>query len=387
MGGPVTSAFRVTAFSCLLIAGAAHADCFKGNSGIPPGANTTDPKAPFYIDTTDLDFKTLPPTRDPKNPNYPQATELPDGTLPASGAEGNFIIGPTHKPAPELTAQDGVPAGKVYSFTMSSNDSTVYNPGMIRDDKTAASTRRSSPARRRPATSRTCSFRPPTPASGRDPSTSMFRRAMRPEPRSRSSSLATAGRTASSMKRCSSPSSTISSTSIARRRWPQSASARAARTRKGASAGSNTTRSTALMRNSSKTKCCRSPKRHANVKLTKNPDGRATMGISSSGVAAFTMAWFHPEFYHRVLAYSPTVVNQEWPHNPALPGGAWEYHSPWAGAPVPDLNVEGVNVSKTDTHFAVAAHSQQPRQADPHLVRGRRPGFVLSRDPGRGRHA
>ena len=134
MGEPVTSVFRVTAFSCLLIAGAAHADCLKGNSGIPPGANTTDPKAPFYIDTTDLDFKTLPPTRDPKNPNYPQATELPDGTLPPSGAEGNFIIGPTHKPAPELTAQDGVPAGKVYSFTMSSNDSTVYDPGMIRDD-------------------------------------------------------------------------------------------------------------------------------------------------------------------------------------------------------------------------------------------------------------
>jgi len=27
-----------------------------------------------------------------------------------------------------------VPTGKVYSFTMSSNDSTVFNPGMIRDD-------------------------------------------------------------------------------------------------------------------------------------------------------------------------------------------------------------------------------------------------------------
>ncbi len=106
----------------------------KGNAGIPPGANTTDPSAPFYIDTSGLDFKTLPPTRDPKNPNYPQATELPDGTLPPSKAEGNFIIGPTHSPAPELTAQDGAPKGKVYSFTMSSNDSTVFNPGMIRDD-------------------------------------------------------------------------------------------------------------------------------------------------------------------------------------------------------------------------------------------------------------
>jgi S-formylglutathione hydrolase FrmB len=90
---------------------------------------------------------------------------------------------------------------------------------------------------------------------------------------------------------------------------------------------------------------------HANVKLTKNPDGRATIGFSSSGAAAFTMAWFHPELYRRVLAYSPTVVNQQWPHNPALPGGAWEYHGAWAGPPVATLSVEGRNVSKTDTHI------------------------------------
>ena len=112
------STLRVTAFSCLVVAGAAHADCLKGNSGIPPGANTTDSSAPFYIDTSGLDLKTLPPTHDPKNPNYPPATELPDGTLPPSGAEGNFIIGPTHPPAPEVAAQDGVPTGKVYSFIM-----------------------------------------------------------------------------------------------------------------------------------------------------------------------------------------------------------------------------------------------------------------------------
>ncbi len=92
---------RVTAVACLVIASAARADCLKGNSGIPPGANTTDPSGPFYIDTSGLDFKTSPPTRDPKNPNYPTATELPDGTLPPIKAEGNFIIGPTHSPAPE----------------------------------------------------------------------------------------------------------------------------------------------------------------------------------------------------------------------------------------------------------------------------------------------
>jgi hypothetical protein len=45
------------------------------------------------------------------------------------------------------------------------------------------------------------------------------------------------------------------------------------------------------------------------------------------------------------------VVNQQWPHNPALPGGAWEYHSAWAGPPVANLKVEGINVSKADRHF------------------------------------
>ena len=75
-----------------------------------------------------------PPTRDPKSANYPRATELPDGTLPPAGAEGNFIIGPTHNPAPETIAKDGVPKGTTISFTMSSKDSLIYNPGLIRDD-------------------------------------------------------------------------------------------------------------------------------------------------------------------------------------------------------------------------------------------------------------
>ncbi|MEY9554058.1 hypothetical protein ABIF67_008123 [Bradyrhizobium japonicum] len=77
--------------------------------------------------------------------------------------------------------------------------------------------------------------------------------------------------------------------------------------------------------------------KNADVKLTGNPDGRATMGLSSSGAAAFTMAWFYPDLYHRVLAFSPTMVNQQWPHDPSLRGGAWEYHSAWTGPAGPNL--------------------------------------------------
>ena len=31
------------------------------------------------------------------------------------------------------------------------------------------------------------------------------------------------------------------------------------------------------------------------------------------------MAWYHPELYHRVLTYSGTYVNQQWPWNPETP--------------------------------------------------------------------
>ena len=63
-----------------------------------------------------------------------------------------------------------------------------------------------------------------------------------------------------------------------------------------------------------------------NITFTKDPDGRATMGGSSGGAAAFTMAWFRPDLYHRVLTYSGTYVNQQSPVNPDSPHGAWEYH-------------------------------------------------------------
>ncbi len=66
--------------------------------------------------------------------------------------------------------------------------------------------------------------------------------------------------------------------------------------------------------------------REYHVTLTKDPEGRATMGGSSGGAAAFSMAWFHPELYRRVLTYSGTYVNQQSPLNPASPHGAWEYH-------------------------------------------------------------
>src|SRR5258706_14981993 len=78
-----------------------------------------------------------PPTRDPNTPGYVAAKELPDGANAPAKADGNFILGPTHNPAPEMTVLEGVPQGAVYTFTMESADSKIY-PGIAREANTFA---------------------------------------------------------------------------------------------------------------------------------------------------------------------------------------------------------------------------------------------------------
>ncbi len=66
------------------------------------------------------------------------------------------------------------------------------------------------------------------------------------------------------------------------------------------------------------------------IAFTENPWGRAVLGCSSGGAAALTMAWFRPEWYRRVIAYSGTFVDQQdddAPEEAKFPLGAWEYHS------------------------------------------------------------
>src|SRR6478672_1590622 len=97
----------------------------QGVGAAPPGATPTAQAQPPATRPT-------PPTRDPNTPGYVTARELPDGVFPPADADGNFIIGPTHDPAPEMTVQEGAPQGTVYNLTMNSTDSEVY-PGIARD--------------------------------------------------------------------------------------------------------------------------------------------------------------------------------------------------------------------------------------------------------------
>jgi enterochelin esterase family protein len=64
--------------------------------------------------------------------------------------------------------------------------------------------------------------------------------------------------------------------------------------------------------------------------FTPNPWGRAVLGCSSGGAAALSMAWFRPDLFRRVIAYSGTFVDQQdddAPEETQYPFGAWEYHS------------------------------------------------------------
>jgi enterochelin esterase-like enzyme len=128
---------------------------------------------------------------------------------------------------------------------------------------------------------------------------------------------------------------------------------------------------------------------NAHVKLTKDPDGRVTMGGSSGGACALIMAWYHPELYHRVLTYSGTFVNQQWPYNPRTPHGAWEFHEhliPNSAAKpiriwmeVGDRDLLNPNVMRDNMHDWVLANEQM---ANVLAAKGYHYQFVFARNAG-----
>ena len=252
-----------------------------------------------------------PPTRDPSTSGYVTAKELPDGTLPPSDADGNFIIGPTHNPAPEMTVQDGVPQGTIYNLTMSSADSKIY-PGIARDAGTFGTVDPTDPAKLVVTTSH------PAPYT---------RRVAVYVPKQY-----VPGTAAPFIVGADGPDLllfTALDNLIAQKRVPPmiaisigNGSGDAQGSQRGLEYDTMSGRYAEFV----ETEVLPFVEKQANVKLTKDPEGRATMGGSSGGSAALIMAWYHPELYHRVLTYSGTYVNQQWPWNPETPGGAWDFH-------------------------------------------------------------
>jgi enterochelin esterase-like enzyme len=252
-----------------------------------------------------------PPTRDPHSPGYVQATELPDGAVPPPGVDGNFIIGPTHAPAPEMTVKDDVPHGKVFNLTMSSADSKIY-PGIARDPGT---------------------FGTPDP---RDPATLVVTTS-HPAPYTRRvavyvPSQYVPGTAAPFIVGADGPDQalfTALDNLIAAKRVPAMVAisiGNGGGDAQGSERGLEYDTMSGRYAEFVETEVLPMVEKQCNVKLTTDPDLRATMGGSSGGSAALAMAWYHPELYHRVLTYSGTYVNQQWPHSAETPHGAWEFH-------------------------------------------------------------
>jgi S-formylglutathione hydrolase FrmB len=346
----ISAVITLLCATCIGTASFAQPACVKGNAGLPPNANTTDRAAPFFVDTTGLDFKTAPPTRNPLSPHYPPATELADGTLPPAGVEGNFIIGPTHKAAPETVARDGVPHGRIVSFKLASQDSVIFNPGIVRDDPPdcrngsvyAASTMPGDRSHLVISTSHPGTWTrsvdvyvPAQYVAGSEAPFIVFGDG--------GGDGSYAGRDLF----------TVLDNMIHEGRLPAMIAigiGAGGQDSLGSERGREYDTVSGAYAQFVEREVLPLAEKNAGVRLTKDPDGRATMGISSSGAAAFTMAWFNPDLYRRVLAYSPTMVNHQWPQVPWLRGGAWEYHGTWAGAAGAHLNVT----------LGVVTPSQQP---------------------------
>jgi len=262
-------------------------------------------------EVTSLATSWAAPIRDPHAPGFVSAKELPDGQVPPPDAYGNFIIGPTHTPAPEMAAHEHVPRGTVHTFTMSSADSKLF-PGIARDSGTFGTVSPSDPATLIVITSHSAPYTrtvavyvpaqyvPGTVAPfivGADgPDQSLF---------------------------------TALDNLIAQKRVPPMI---AISIGNGGGDAQGSERSLEYDTMSGRyaefveTEVLPLVERQYNLMLTRDPEGRATMGGSSGGSAAFIMAWYRPDLYHRVLAYSITAINQQWPHSDETPHGAWGFH-------------------------------------------------------------
>ncbi len=251
------------------------------------------------------------PTRDPHTAGYVTAKELPDGTIPPANADGNFILGPTHARAPEMDAQPGVPQGTLYEFTMSSTDSKIY-PGIARDPGTFGKPDPNDPAKMIVTTSH------PAPYT-RNVGVYVPRQYV---PGTAAPFLIGADGIDRALP-------VVLDNLIAQHRVPVMI---AISIGNGSGDAQGSERGLEYDTMSSKyaefveTEVLPLVQSKYNVKLTHDPDGRATMGGSSGGSCALIMAWYHPEWYHRVLTFSGTYVNQQWPPDPQTPHGAWEFH-------------------------------------------------------------
>jgi len=320
-----------------------------------------------------------PPTRNPHTPGYVSAKELPDGKVPPPTADGNFIVGPTHNPAPELTEHQGVPHGAVYEFTMNSAGSRFY-PGIARDPNTFGTPDPNNPAKLLVTTSH------PAPYTRRV--TVYVPKQYVP------------GAVAPFIVGADGPDPmlfTALDNLVAEHKVPAMIAisiGNGGGDAQGSERGLEYDTMSGRYAEFVEKEVLPLVEAKYHVKLTHDPDGRATMGGSSGGACALIMAWYHPELYHRVLTYSGTFINQQWPYNPKTPHGAWEFHEHLiADSPrkplriwmeVGDRDLFNPNAMRDGMHDWVVANEDMAKVL---AARGYRYQFVFARNAGHVDHA
>ena len=292
---------------------------------------------------------------------------------------GDFVIGPDYAPAPEFTPRAGVPAGVVHAFTMESRDSAIY-PG-IRRLENEVTRRRDAFGNRIAAQDHEQSVAGPytrtvwvyVPAQYVPGTAAPFVVAqdgylyLNRLPRVLDSLIA-AGRAPAMIAIL-----------------VDSGGGDAQGSQRGLEYDTLSGRYSDFI----ETEVLPRVAAETGVTLTDDPQGRAVMGVSSGAACAFTMAWFHPERYRRVLSYSGTYVNQQSPPDPQSPRGAWEYHATLIPQAEPKPLRIWLEVGEKDLHaddpeetwhnWPLANH----RMAAALAAKGYAYRFTLSRD---GRH-
>jgi enterochelin esterase family protein len=274
----------VAAISFLLsVAGAAAAE--------------TSPAAPAPTTPASVTpAQTTPPATTPKAGQKAPPRPISLVASPAQTTDNvEFVIGPDYAYAPELKVRDEVPKGKILEFTMNSEDSKIY-PGIARGQVGVV------PYKRHVTVYVPSQYVPGTPAPliiGQDENYRDFL-------------------------------PTVLDNMIHDKRLPVMV---AVMIKSGGGDGRGSERGleydtvSGLYSDFIETEVLPRIAKDYGITFTKDPEGRATLGGSSGAAAAFTMAWFHPERYRRVLSYSGTFVDQQSPANSESPRGAWEYHA------------------------------------------------------------
>jgi iron(III)-enterobactin esterase len=320
------------------------------------------------------DKRPTPPTRDPHTPGYVAAKELPDGAVPPADAEGNFIIGPTHNRAPEMTVHEGVPQGVVHEFTMKSADSKIY-PGIAREANTFGTVDPKDPAKLVVTTSH------PAPYT-RKVAVYVPKRYV-------------PGAAAPFIVGADGPDRalfTALDNLIAQKRVPVMIAisiGNGSGDAQGSQRGLEYDTMSGLYAEFVEKEVLPLVEKRCQVRLTKDPEGRATMGCSSGGSCALAMAWYRPDLYHRVLTYSGTFVNQQWPYDAKTPHGAWGFHEhliPNTQArplriwmEVGDRDLLNPNVMRDNMHDWVVANENTAKVL---AARGYHYQFVFARNAG-----